>query len=234
MMLIRPKGRRGIPDALIGMGKHIIYSEGTKTEPNYVDSIKKSIANKYNVLPNEIDIVIVKDKSYSTLGLVKYVEKDIKEKLKSINIDHVWIFFDKDDFEADDFSNAISKIESKNNSKSLSAFNLKTDKNNITWHACYSNESFELWYLLYFNYIDTALSRQNYIDMLKKNEELKRIDFNYSKNENNLHEILTRAGGSITNAIKNAKRIKEKNGYENPSTNVCEFAEFFKPYLNEL
>ena len=65
--IIKPKGRRSIPDELMQFGRHLVYSEGTKTEPNYVESIKDEIATKYKCDINAIEIIIGnKDKSYNT------------------------------------------------------------------------------------------------------------------------------------------------------------------------
>lgn len=79
-----PKGRKNLPTALIGMGRHLIYSEGIKTEPYYIESIKESIANVNLCDINDIEIVPVnKDsESYNTLGLVDYALNDIKKRLK--------------------------------------------------------------------------------------------------------------------------------------------------------
>ena len=104
----KPKCRRFIPDELLSFGRHIVYSEGTKSEPNYVKSIKKEIADKYNCAPNLIEIINGNsDLSYSTIGLIKFAEKDIKDRIENREkINHVWLFFDKDDFKKDDFIKA--------------------------------------------------------------------------------------------------------------------------------
>ena len=41
-----PKGRRAIQDELVQFGRHLVYSEGTRTEPFYVDNIREKIADK--------------------------------------------------------------------------------------------------------------------------------------------------------------------------------------------
>lgn len=55
--------------------------------------------------------------------------------------DQVWCVFDRDTWPAGNFNNAISLAKQKKVS------------------VAYSNEAFELWYLLHFHYFDTALSR---------------------------------------------------------------------------
>ena len=64
---------------------------------------------------------------------------------------------------------------------------------------------------------------------LTKNHVIKTRDI--AKNEHDIHQILTSAGGSIEKAIKSAKKLCEKNKAANPSTKVYEFAEYFKSYM---
>lgn len=232
-----PKGRRGIPDELIQFGRHLVYSEGTKTEPYYIESIKTEIAYKYKCSPNDIDIILVdKDgKSYNTIGLVKHAINDVRMRLKNgESISNVWIFYDKDEFPNDNYVAAYKKIDALNNSKTVNEFGFKYEtKSEISWHSCHSNEAFELWLCLYFSYDDASHNRLGYIDKLNRNEKLKKISFVYEKNKTNLHQTLTIAGGAITNAIRFAKKLNEKNNLDNPSTNVSEFAEFFLPYFKK-
>lgn len=232
MNRLSPKGRRKIPDVLMNFGRHLVYSEGTKSEPNYIESIKKAISKKYDCEPNDINIVCANgEKSYNTTGLIKFVESDVKKRLKNNErIDYVWIFFDKDDFPDDNFKNACNYENKKNNSSDVNEdgfkFNLDT---NISYHCCYSNEAFELWLCLYFDYIDSSLDRDKYIEKL--NEKSCYKNKGYSKNEHDIHQVLTSAGGSIEKAIKSAKKLCEKNKAANPSTKVYEFAEYFKSYM---
>ena len=232
----KPKGRSNLPDELLKFGRNLVYSEGTKTEPYYIDNIKKCIAKKYSCQPNEISIIPVnKDKknSVDTIRLAKRAIKDVERRIKkNEKIDNVWVFFDKDDFEDEDFLDAISTINNKNNSTTVNnnGFKYNTDTE-IAWHACWSNEAFELWLCLYFNYDESRHSRDEYIDILNNNEKLKKIGFVYKKSKKEIHDILTSVGGKIENAIKFSKRLNEKNNYDNPSTNVCEFASFFVAYM---
>ena len=79
-----PTGRKNLPDQLLQFGKHLVYSEGTKTEPYYVNDIKNCISKKYNCQPNEITIISVNEdgKSYNTTGLVSYAQNNVEKRLK--------------------------------------------------------------------------------------------------------------------------------------------------------
>ena len=231
-----PKGRQSIPNELLQFGRHLVYSEGTKTEPLYIKDIKRSISKKYNCSINEIQVISVNEdaESYNTISLVEFAEKDVKKRIANKEIiNHVWIFFDKDDFPINNFILANSKIENKNNSHDINidGFNYEIDTN-ISWHSCFSNESFELWLLLYFNYSDSSLNREQYIKKINNVPSLKKINFVYEKNKDYIHTIFSKNGGSIENAIKNSKKLESLNKTNNPSTCVYKFAEYFKSYMN--
>ena len=226
-----PKGRSSLPTELINFGRHLVYTEGTKTEPFYIESIKKEISNKYNCNPNHISIITAGDgTSYNTISLVNFAKKDIENRLRKKEIiDHVWIFFDKDEFPISDFNNADKMINEMNNSEKENNDGFKYNKNTeISWHSCFSNEAFELWLCLYFNLYNSALSRDNYIRILDQN-----LSKNgpYSKTLKNIHQLLTKSGGNINNAIKYAKKLFNNNKLSNPSTSIYLFAEYFKPYM---
>ena len=45
----RPQGRRNIPKVLIPFGRHLVYAEGTKTEPLYVEDLKAFVSEELKV-----------------------------------------------------------------------------------------------------------------------------------------------------------------------------------------
>lgn len=229
-----PKGRQNLPKIILQMGRHLVYSEGTKTEPLYVDSIKRAIAEKYFCGMNDIEIICANNKSYNTIGLVQYAKEDVKSRLvRKEKINHVWIFYDKDNFPIDDFTSAYHSINCMNDSLTVNDDGFKYElKTQISWHSCYSNEAFELWLLLYFDYMDVPRDRKQLIKDINNKDSLKKVNFVYGKSKENLHQIFTENGGSIDNAIRSAKRLVKNNKLQNPSTNVYEFAEYFNAYIN--
>lgn len=227
-----PKGRKSLPSELMQFGRHLVYSEGTRTEPFYVKNIKDRIAKKYKCKPNDIELIVAtKDKSFNTTGLVSFAINDTAERLShGEKIDHVWIMFDKDDFP--NFGKAHEKINLMNNSDEFNADGFTYDKStSIAWHSCWSNECFELWLCLYFSFYTSANNRTDYIKHLDNIPQLKKINFQYSKNKENIHDVLEDNGGSIDKAIKYAKRLESSNGIGNPSTGVYLFVEYFKNYM---
>lgn len=151
--------------------RFLIVCEGERTEPNY---FRELVKDRYSEVRSE-DIV---GEGRSTCALVKKTE-EIKERIehqRQLKFDRVWVVFDKDDF--NDFNEAIALAEKKG------------------FMAAWSNEAFELWYLLHFVYLDAAISRADYIKKLEN--EIRRIDgfaaYNYKKNDAGIYSLLQRIG----------------------------------------
>jgi hypothetical protein len=135
----------------------IIYTEGTRTEPYYFDSFKL-----HPVILKTIGL------GMNTKSLVRYVEREVGKVVKEYSKKHnmpleeveyvVWCVFDKDDFKTADFNDAIRMAESKG------------------YKVAYSNEAFELWYVLHYHYLDTGISRDQYCEILRKNTRNKQYE----------------------------------------------------------
>ena len=114
----------------------------------------------------------------------------------------MWCVFDVDEYwkeNKNEFKKAINK-----------AFN---NDINLAW----SNESFELWFLLHFNQLTTPISRNDYNKKLKDLFK-KKFSADYKKNMNGVYNLLS---DFQAEAIKNAKIIFKNNKIEkNPSTAV--------------
>lgn len=115
------------------------------------------------------------------------------------NYDQVWCVFDRDDWQIDKFNNAFSKARAKG---------IK---------VAYTNEAFELWYLLHFNYHDTAIGREAYKAKLTAN-----LGETYEKNDSAMYSKLKTR---MSTAIQNAKRLLAQYeppdpAEDNPSTTV--------------
>ena len=113
--------------------------------------------------------------------------------------DQVWCVFDRDDWTKEDFNNAISSAKK------------------YGFKVAYSNEAFELWYVLHFEFLNTNIPRDDYI---KKLTSL--LGKKYHKNSNMIYDDLIEKQDT---AFRNAKKLLEQ--YEpsqpeqdNPSTTV--------------
>ncbi len=151
--------------------RFLVVCEGERTEPNY---FKELVKDKYS----EVRAEEIVGEGRSTCALVKKTA-EIRERLeqqRQLKFDRVWVVFDKDDF--NDFNEAIALAERKG------------------YGAAWSNEAFELWYLLHFVYLDAAISRADYISKLEA--EIRRFDgfkdFKYRKNDEGFYSLLQKIG----------------------------------------
>jgi hypothetical protein len=166
----------------------LIVCEGEKTEPNYFKSFKTNV--KSFVLT--IDTL---GEGSNTKDLVK---RTIKARDNSRQqYDSVWAVFDRDSFVPKNFNDAIQLAENNN---------IKTG---------WTNEAFELWYLLHFQYRNSAMSRVDYkkaiedeintkIAIQSKSKKFKK--FVYQKNSVEMFSILEKFGNQ-KQAITYAKKL---------------------------
>lgn len=144
------------------------------------------------------EIIEIKGLGYNTLSLVREAVK----LAKRAEFDQVWVVLDKDDFQVDHFNRAIVFAKQQGIS------------------VAYSNEAFELWYLLHFDYHQAAISRETYKNRLS---QAQRLGFEYKKNDPSIHELLR---PRIETAIQNASRLLRTYGEthsparDNPCTTV--------------
>ena len=162
--------------------RFLIVCEGEKTEPNYF--------KKFPENPEVYDKIDIHGTGYNTLSLINEAVrlKDEAQKRKEPYIE-VWCVFDKDDFSIEQFKSAI----------------LLARKNQIK--CAYSIEAFEIWYMLHFNFYDSALSRNQFKEKLT--ELLKKP---YKKNDEDIYYLLQKRQNV---ALKNAQKLYALQ-YERP------------------
>lgn len=139
--------------------------------------------------------VVVKGIGYNTLSLV---EQTIRLRDEG-DYDQTWCVFDRDDFPAEHFNAALTLAQ----------------RNKI--RVAYSNEAFELWYLLHFHYFNTGISRQQYSEKLSS-----LLGHRYKKNSATMYAILLdKQQAALQNAHKLLNSHREtRPGDANPSTTV--------------
>lgn len=186
------KSRRGHSKRTTGIRKlrtrFLIICQGTATEPNYFKSFR---------VPTNVVKINVKGISKNPNQLVNEAHKYSEDYDQ--RIDQIWCVFDRDDSTPKEFNTAVQ------------------DARNAGFSAAYSNEAFELWYLLHFCYLDTALDRQQYESKLSNY-----LGYTYQKNSDNMYEeLLDNQNQALKNADRLLKQYSQKNpATENPSTTV--------------
>ncbi|MCK9254782.1 MAG: RloB family protein [Bacteroidales bacterium] len=113
--------------------------------------------------------------------------------------------FDKDSFSDQSFNSAIQTC-------------IATPNVDCAW----SNEAFELWYLLHFHYYNSGVSRKQYQDLIEKNFKKQGLNgYKYKKNSTEMYSLLETYANK-GNAIKLEKLYFRQQNYstQNPCTMV--------------
>lgn len=204
----------------INTNSFLIVTEGERTEPLYLKGIQKKIKEKMDgrIDVIEIPVIDIHGEGCGTGKLIEVTERIVKEA--KILYQNVWVVFDKDDF--DDFDVAIQLGKEKG------------------YQVAWSNQSFEYWLYLHFNYSDSALHRYDWNEKL--NEIFKQYnlgDGTYRKNYDNIYDLVNVYDG-VNSAIRNAKRrmagfVDERDipSQYDPGTMVYKLVEDLKCYLDE-
>ena len=193
---------------------NLIICEGTKTEPKYFKVLKDRVEQKE---ANRVQFEIV-GTGLNTRGLFEYAQKMVCESPNGYS--HVWLVYDKDDFPADNF-NATEELCRNNSSE-----------DDVTYHAIWSNQCIELWFLLHFMYLQSDLHRDEYYPKLTESLG----DFGaYAKNREDIFDILF---PNLDFAIANARKLDKVNQGKTPTqsapgTKVFEIMEKFRDYLDD-
>lgn len=161
----------------------LIVCEGLKTEPNYFKGFKLT-----NV---RLEIVPAGAVHVSVVEHAKSILEDDGD------YEEMWCVFDRD--------------KHVDNPKDLEVFNRalqEAQTNGI--NVAYSIDAFELWYLLHFNYYDTAISRADYITKLND-----LIDGGYQKNDK---KMFSKLESRLPDAMRNAKKLYEASNKKDPAS----------------
>lgn len=148
-------------------------------------------------------------RAFRVPSLVVMVEGVARQALQLVNkalelreagdYDQIWCVFDRDDVPQDQFNEAIARAE------------------RLNLHVAYSNQAFELWYLLHFHYYNTGITRGDYKQRLS--DELSK---KYEKNDETMYDTLLLRQ---SHALKHAHNLlaqynPRRPGDDNPSTTV--------------
>ncbi len=187
-----------------------IYCEGENTEPEYFKSFP------INTETEVFAIGLGRSKTALVEKVIELLQEDgFLENQANYDKDRqLWCVFDFDTNgekgEREDFDNAI-ELAHKNGLK-----------------VAYSNDAFELWFILHFQYHESALTRHEYYKMLNRY-----LECNYEKDgktkafSRSLYWLLL---ANQEKGIQNAKRLHESKMTEsycdqNPCTTVYQLVE---------
>ena len=127
--------------------RYYIFCEGEQTEPLYFSGFKKLIEDN----PIYRDMVLIQREpcDAETMRVIGQAERYVKDN--NIEKGQIWCVYDKDSFPAKNFNGVVSRAESLNKENSL-----------VQYHAAWSNECIEFWFLLHFAYYTSNNHKSHY------------------------------------------------------------------------
>jgi hypothetical protein len=164
--------------------RFLIVCEGSKTERYYFQKFRVS---------SKIPTCEATD----PLNIVQYAQElanEAKSPPENDPYSQVWCVFDRDpgrnSTTAENFNGALQKASA------------------LGFNVAYSNECFEVWFILHFEYLHTGLPRKDY-----KNKLSNLLGQEYQKNDPEMYDKLLE---KQPEAIKHAQRLLESYNHPNP------------------
>jgi hypothetical protein len=180
----------------------LILCEDTKSSRLYL--------KQFPFDPNEVQIECIGTGMNTDSLMEEAVRWKKKAETAKAPYDQIWVVFDKDDFPLQNFNRAFDLARS-----------------HSTIRACWSNECFELWYLLHFCYRDTSVGRTEIWKLISGY-----IGEDYDKADARVFEKLE---SKITDALRHAARLDYQNSVtgqprRNPSTRAHELVKVLREH----
>jgi hypothetical protein len=196
--------------------RSIIFCEGTKTEPHYLQEIVTLINDKYKdyARKNRIEL----NDNIDVVGTGRSARSLFEYALQNVTTDtaEVWLVYDHDDFPSKQFNETPAMAEA------------QSKRGSISFNVAWSNECFELWLLLHFIKLEANISRKEYI------KKLKTYIPGYHKSASDIfNQLKDKTDLAITNA-KEIERVYEKGTTPSkmaPCTLVYKLVEDLLSYL---
>ena len=199
--------------------RYYIFCEGQQTEPLYFEGFKKLIEE--NPVYKDMVLIEIEPCQAETMRVIGKAEEYVKAN--DVRKGQVWCLYDKDSFPPERFNGVVERIDS-----------LNKENPELQYHAGWSNECIEFWFMLHFAYYTSNNHRAEYISFL--NDKFRELGIGkYQKNMKDIFDILLDKGNPKL-AIRYAKRIiKEHEGKTPteiaPGTKVYELVEELVKYL---
>lgn len=149
----------------------LIVCEGAKTEPSYFKAFPLTSA--------QVEVVGTGTNTRTVVD--RAAEREAEARRKKDPFDQVWCVFDRDSFPKVRVNEAVEECKRRG------------------FRAAWSNEAFELWYLLHFEFCQHAASRKDYPRRLSPH-----LGVPYQKNDPDTYERLK---SKTDDAIRNATRL---------------------------
>ncbi|MGD9970272.1 MAG: RloB family protein [Sulfuricurvum sp.] len=215
----------------------LIACEDSVSSPTYFRMIIDQLIKAKKITQDSI-VIVPHDGSTHPTGVLKNLKNYKNQHGKTYkDFEHKWIVIDRDiaivnacGHTAQDFNNAIQ--------------NAKHKRKDLNVDVAYANDSFELWYLLHFEYRTTAIIRDDIVQqVVKKLKEVEphkfaSLDKDNIKQANYAKLIFETLQNNQPTAINNANRLLNSYGKnhnpenDNPSTTIHRLVILLKEIAN--
>ena len=157
--------------------RYYIFCEGQATEPKYFQGFKRYIED--NPIYRDMVLIEIEGCQAETMRVIGRAEEYVRDN--KIAKGEIWCVYDKDSFPSSDVNGVVQRTQ---------VLNQKNP--NIQYHAAWSNECIEFWFMLHFAYYTSNNHRSEYVKFL--NEKFQELGIGkYEKNMNNIFEILMKS-----------------------------------------
>lgn len=191
----------------------LIVSEGSKTEPNYIQEILK-----YYRIPSASYCILPSQYGTSPKQVVEFASDifsygDARQRIAPLDFDRVYVVFDRDEHKS--YNEALRLIESINDKQLANKAG-----NVIMFKAIVSVPNFEIWLLLHYKLVHGPITRQEVIC------ELKQHLTNYEKGRSGYFDATQKL---LQIAFKNSNilaKINKASDGDMPYTNMSDLVEY--------
>lgn len=207
---------RSVPFIRMRPEHYLIVSEGTGTEPAYFGEMRRRVNDLFH---GEYVTVEVEGLGMNTLSLLERAQEIADREGRYTQ---VWVVYDKDSFPTGDFNAVVERCAG-----------LSGD--GVQYHAAWTNEAFELWFILHFEFLQSALGRGSYGHKLTEHLLAHGLG-KYRKNRTDMYNVLEPFQQT---AMTNAERLEKLNEGKspagcNPGTNVHKLVKELLPYTKPV
>ena len=127
--------------------RYYIFCEGQVTEPKYFQGFKRYIEE--NPIYRDMVLIEIEGCQAETMRVIRKAEEYVRRN--KITKGQIWCVYDKDSFPSSDVNEVVRRANV-----------LNQNNPELQYHAAWSNECIEFWFILHFAYYTSNNHRSEY------------------------------------------------------------------------